>query len=70
MINGIILLTCPKVRKQCINYLQCTVYALLKSSYLGLISAEENFPMNLIMQLSGNIEANPGPATANCLKFC
>lgn len=69
-INGVTLMTCPKIRKQNIIFLQHAVYALLMSNYLGIFSAGENFPSKLIMLLAGDIETNPGPATASCLKFC
>ena len=63
-------MTCPKIRKQGIMFLQHAVYALLISNYLGIFSAGENFPTKLIMLLAGDIETNPGPETASCLKFC
>ena len=69
-INGVTLMTCPKIRKQGIIFLQHAVYALLISNYLGIFSAGENFPTKLIMLLAGDIETNPGPETASCLKFC
>ena len=68
--NGATLVTCPKISKQCIIFLQHVVYALLISSYLGIFIAGENFPTKLTMLLAGDIETNPGPATASCLKFC
>ena len=49
------------------TYLQFVVYALFIGCFF---SVEGDFPVNLIMLLSGNIETNPGPVTANCLKFC
>ena len=69
-INGVTLMTCPKIRKQGIIFLQHAVYALLISNYFGIFSAGENFPTKLIMLLAGDIETNPGPETASCLKFC
>ena len=68
--NGVTLMTCPKFGKQYIIFLQHAVYALLISNYLGIFSAGENFPTKLIMLLAGDIETNPGPATASCLQFC
>ena len=54
-------------RKKWKNYLQFMVYVI----FIGyFFSGEEGFPVNLIMLLSGDIETNPGPLTANCLKFC
>ena len=68
--NGVTLMTCPKIRKQYITFLQHAVYALLISNVLGIFGVGENFPIKLIMLLAGDIETNPGPATTNCLKFC
>ena len=60
----------PQNQKTIQDFLQHAVYALLISNYLGIFSAGENFPTKLIMLLAGDIETNPGPATASCLKFC
>ena len=68
--NGVTLMTCPKIRKQYITFLQHAVYALLISNVLGIFGVGENFPIKLIMLLAGDIETNPGTANANCLKFC
>ena len=68
--NGVTLMTYPKIRKQYIIFLQHAVYALQISNYLGIFSAGENFPTKLIMLLAGDIETDPGPATASCLEFC
>ena len=63
-------MTCPKIRKQYITFLQHAVYLLLISNFLGIFNVGKNFPIKLIMLFAGDIETNPRPATANCLKFC
>ena len=63
-------MTCPKIRKQYITFLQHAVYTFLISNFLGIFSVRENFLFTLIMLLAGDIETNPGPSTTNCLKFC
>ena len=71
-INGVTLMACPKIRKQYMIFLEHAVYAFLISNYLDIFSAGENFPTKLILiliLLAGDIETNPGPATASCLKF-